>query len=282
MDIRSSYEKSDDIVVSKEINEYLDGIEIECKTKISIEQRRWYFMKELLMQDSMKQEYPSTPSEAFEASNEGLYYGKQIAKLRADGHICKVPYQEGQPVHSAFDIGYHDFTSIWFFQLSNGGQIQIIDFYQFNGEGAKYYVDYLKSKKYTYGTHILPHDAIHNDAGSGTNWLSIFESLSKERCHVLTQKECDPLNGIQCVRSTLSRCYFDEQKCKKGVSHLESYKKEWNEKLGTYRSTPLHNADSHAADAFRYLCIGLDLGYVGGKYLTATRVQEMRRAHGYK
>lgn len=275
-------EESKEIIISKETEEYITGIELECRVKIDDSQRRWYELKSKDMQDSMKQEYPSTPSEAFEASNEGLYYGKQISKLRSEGHICRVPYQEGQPVHTAFDIGFHDFTSIWFFQLAPGGQIQVIDFYQFNGEGAKYYVDYLKSRGYTYGTHILPHDAMHNDAGSGTNWLSIFESLTKERCHVLNIKECDPLNGIQCVRSILGRCYFDEQKCKKGVSHLEAYKKEWNDKLGTYRSTPLHNADSHASDAFRYLAIALDLGYVGGKYLSAEKVKEMRRAHGYK
>ena len=79
----------DDVVVSKEINEYLDQIEIERQRKIDEEQRRWYEMKWRNQGDSMRSEFPSTPREAFESANEGLYYGAQISKLRADGGICK-------------------------------------------------------------------------------------------------------------------------------------------------------------------------------------------------
>ena len=60
------------IIISKDTNDYLDRIERERQRKIDEEQRRWYEMKLRLLGDSMKQEYPSNPEEAFESANEGL------------------------------------------------------------------------------------------------------------------------------------------------------------------------------------------------------------------
>lgn len=235
----------DDVVVSQEINEYLDQIEITSNCKIDIEQRRWYFLKHQLLGESMKQEYPSTPAEAFEASNEGLYYGAQIAKLRADGHITRVPYQESIPVHLSFDIGYDDHTSIWFFQLVPGGTVNVIDYYENCNEGAKFYNDILRQRGYTYGTAILPPDAQSHNPAMGNTWLDVFTELFTGSIHVVDKKDTDILNGIQGVRSTLGRCYFDEARCSKGIQRLESYKKSFNDKLGCYRNVPLHDENSH-------------------------------------
>jgi phage terminase large subunit len=44
------------------------------------------------------------------------------------------------------------------------------------------------------------------------------------------------------------------------VDALKLYRYEWDEKLGTLRSKPVHDWTSHAADAFRYLCEGLGRG----------------------
>lgn len=277
-----AYQEFDDRVdISQETNSYIDIVEMETGDKINIAQRRWYELKSRSMGDTMKQEYPSTPKEAFEASNEGLYYGASISKMRREGKICKVPYQESSQVHTAFDIGFHDFTSIWFFQLAPGGVIQIIDCYQNCNEGAKFYVDVLRSKGYTYGTHIFPHDARNHNPGTGTSWEEEFQKLTKDRIHVIDQKDCSPFNGIQTVRSMLSRCYFDESKCKAGLQALESYKKEWNDKIGSYRSTPLHDKSSHFADSFRYLCTAIDLGHVGGGYMTPDKLNQLKANAGF-
>lgn len=49
----------------------------------------------------MKREFPSTPDEAFEASNESLYYGKQIVEATQQGRIRNVYYDANVPVHTA-------------------------------------------------------------------------------------------------------------------------------------------------------------------------------------
>lgn len=271
-------EKDPNIIVSQTTHEYLNKIQNEVGCKINDDQRRWYELKSSSMQDSMKQEYPSTPAEAFEASNEGLYYGSQIAQMRREGKICKIPYLESAKVHASFDLGYDDHTAIWFFQLAPGGVIQLIDYYENNGEGAKFYADILNSKRYTYGSIILPHDGRKKEGVTATSWEDVFRNLLTARIEVLENDFL--LDGIQSVRTNLSRCYFDEAKCKEGISHLEAYKKEWNDKLGCYRNSPLHNKDSHCADSFRYLCMALDKGIVSGVYMTPEKLQQLKNNAG--
>ena len=254
---QSYRESGQGIIVSKETNEYLDYIESERKRKIDEEQRRWYEMKLKMLGDSIKQEYPSTPKEAFESANEGLYYGQQLAKIRNNGSLCKVPYDDALPVHSAWDIGLDDFSAIWCFQINRGGSISIINYYENWDEGAAHYCDWLNKQKYRFGRHILPHDARKRDIGAKTQYIDYLTPLLDGKFVVLDIKECDKLEGIQTVRSMLSRCVFDEERSIKGFNHLEAYKKVWDDRLGCYKNTPLHDEHSHAADAFRYLAIGL-------------------------
>lgn len=248
---------SPEIIVSKENNEYLDRIELERKRKIDEEQRRFYEMKHRMLGDAMKQEYPSTPAEAFESANEGLYYGTQISKLRSNGSICHVPYDDNSVVYTAWDIGLDDFTSIWCFQITRGGGVNIINFYENWDEGASHYADWLNKQKYRFDRHIFPHDARKRDAGAKTTYLDHLRPLLEGKYVVLDIKECDKFEGIQTVRSMISRCCFDESRCSKGIKHLEAYRKVWDDRLGCYKNSPLHDEHSHAADAFRYLAVGL-------------------------
>ena len=59
-------------------------------------------------------------------------------------------------------------------------------------------------------------------------------------------------DGINAVRALLPRCVFDSAKCAKGIEALRNYRKEWDDKLKSFRMRPLHDWCSHAADAFRY------------------------------
>lgn len=66
------------------------------------------------------------------------------------------------------------------------------------------------------------------------------------------------IEGIDAVRNILSRCWFDESKCELGIKTLENYKKEWNNRHGSWPSRPLHNFASHGTDAFRMLAMNTD------------------------
>ncbi len=45
----------------------------------------------------MKREHPSTPQEAFEASTEGAYYGREMAAAAEQGRICDLPINPSVP-----------------------------------------------------------------------------------------------------------------------------------------------------------------------------------------
>jgi hypothetical protein len=83
--------------------------------------------------------------------------------------------------------------------------------------------------------------------------------------------------GIDATRNLLSRCWFDEEGCVQGVSCLDNYRKEWNDRHGCWSSKPLHNFASHGVDAFRMLVVGF--GKLGGRGLTGAEWRELRAAY---
>jgi hypothetical protein len=48
---------------------------------------------------------------------------------------------------------------------------------------------------------------------------------------------------------------IDAAKCARGIEALKQYRREWDDKLKTFKRAPLHDWTSHGADAFRYLAM---------------------------
>lgn len=187
---------------------------------------------------------------SFNRGVEGSYYGKLIENARNEGRICSVPYETRSPVHSAWDIGFGDSTSIIFWQEC-GGEIRIIDFYENNGEGIAHYVKHLQSKPYVYGTHYMPHDAGSGSIQTGRTLQDVAYEIGLKT--TILQREVDIGIGIEAVRSLLSIAFIDEKKCHHLLKCLENYHKKYNEKTQCYSENPLHNWCSHAADSVRYM-----------------------------
>ena len=64
-------------------------------------------------------------------------------------------------------------------------------------------------------------------------------------------------DGIHAAQLLLQRCYFDAEKTKKGLEALRQYHRAYDEKKRSFRPSPIHDWSSHAADAFRYLAVGV-------------------------
>ncbi len=223
------------------------------------EQMAWYSIRHHTQSEDMKREFPSTPEESWEVSNEGLYYGKQISIARAEGRISNIPYDETIPVYTAWDLGYNDSNSIWFFQVV-GKEIRLIDYVEGSGESLSYWLGIVKSKPYVYEKHLAPHDIMVHEYSSG---MTRQASARKMGINLLPVQKVSLLSGIDAARNILNRCWFDEKKCSVGIKSLENYKKDWDDRNGCWRSQPLHNWASHGADGFRTLATGLH--YIIGK-----------------
>ncbi len=250
----SSYRIGNAPQVTGEMQLYFDQL-LNIGIELDDEQKAWYIARESTQTDGMRREYPSTPEEAWEVSHEGLYYSKQMTMVRAEKRIGHIPYDEYLPVFSAWDIGYNDNNAIWIFQLHKL-EIRLLEYIEGSGESLVHWIGVIKSRPYIYEKHLAPHDIKVHEYSSG---IQRIETARKHGINFLPSKDVGKLPGIDMVRNILSRCWFDEKKCDKGIKALDCYKKEWDERNGCWRSQPLHNWASHGADAFRTLATGLSL-----------------------
>jgi len=248
-----SYRIGNAFSLNDEMQKYFEHLKI-IGINLDDEQKSWYIAKEVLQKDDMRREFPSTPEESWEVSNEGLYYGKYMSMARADGRIGFIPYDEQLPVHTAWDLGYNDSNSIWFFQIYKK-EIRLIDYEEGSGESLAYWLRVLKEKGYAYEKHLAPHDIMVHEYSSGMTRQATARKLG---INFIPSQKVEIIPGIDAVRGILNRCWFDEKKCSKGIKALDNYKKDWDERNGCWRSQPLHNWSSHGADAFRTLVTGLN------------------------
>lgn len=254
-----SYSSNDPYPISADLDEYFAKLDLDG-IKLTQKQRWWYAAKHETQRENMQREYPSTPDEAFSASQEGYWYASYIKELRAAGHVRRLSYDKALPVHTASDLGQKDAMSTWFFQVNRSDDIHIIDFWQKTDCPIEQYALMLKSKGYTYGMHLWPHDANARDkAGNTFVQQAIPFGLSG-----IVLSPAGLIAGINEVRTFLSKCWFDEVKCADGLKHLENYKKKWNSTFGGYSSEPVHDIASHASDAMRYLAQGIKQVYSSG------------------
>jgi phage terminase large subunit len=197
----------------------------------------------------IKQEYYCS----FQAGVAGAYFSEQMEKATEEGRITNVPWEPSLPVHTAWDLGLDDQTSIWFFQRLRQ-EIRLIDYLEDSGAALDHYTRELNRKPYTYGDHFLPHDVEVRELGTGRSRRSMLRGLGLD---VRVVPKLPVEDGINAVRSILPRCWFDADKCERGIKALRSYRTEFDAAAGTFKARPLHDWSCHAADAFRYLALSI-------------------------
>lgn len=241
------------VAIPQRLMLYFDRLKSEHGIKLLPGQKAWYALKEEDQgAEDMHREYPSFPDEAFQVAIEGAYYAQMIRRARQDGRLTKVPVADGVPVHTAWDLGMNDMTSVWFFQVF-GREIRLVDYYENSDAGFSHYAQLLGKKGYFYGNHYGPHD------------LEVRELFSSDGEAPKTRQEialqygiefqviprlADMRDGREAVRQVLPQCVFDQEQCAEGIKALEHYRREWNQAKGVYSNQPRHDWSSHGAKAF--------------------------------
>ena len=197
-------------------------------------------------EDQYEQEFECS----FQAAVSGAYYGKQIQKAEKENRITDVHYDASNDVETWWDLGIGDSTSIWFAQRV-GKEIHLIDYYESSGESLAHYAGVLRDKGYKYGRHVAPHDITTRELGTGKSRLEVAYELGLD-FEVCPRLEVD--HGIEAVRNNLDNCWFDKNRCKYGIDCLRQYRKQFDDRMQTFKNKPLHDWASHGADAFRYGC----------------------------
>jgi len=246
----------DRVLMTPEDHEYFDALEAAAGVTIEPDQRAWYVATRDADfsgdEQKMWQEYPSTPAEAFQKSTEGCYYTKQFTAARKERRITRLPLLPGVPCNTFWDIGNSDGTAIWVHQRV-GAEHRFVRFFEGWGEPYSYFVGELQKLGVVWGVHYLPHDADHVRQGQTINKSPkqmLEELMPGARWEVVPR--IDDVNwGINQTRDAFPACFFDEEYCKDGLIHLESYRKQWNTRQACFADAPLHDIHSESADAFR-------------------------------
>ena len=200
-------------------------------------------------EDKYQQEFECS----FSAPVEGSYYSSIINELEEKGRMVDIEVDGLARTYTGWDLGMSDSTSIWVAQLVNK-EIRLVDFVENHGVGLDYYVNWLKEHDWMHATHILPHDVVVRELGTGKSRKEMLEDAG---LHITVADKLTIMDGIQAARRILPRCWFDP-KVKDGLDALKNYRRVYDEKRNVFHDRPLHDWASHASDAFRYLAVGLD------------------------
>lgn len=184
---------------------------------------------------------------------EGAVYANELRAAQAGERITRVPYDAAHPVHTFWDLGFSDNTSIWFAQAI-GFEYRLIDYLDDSQKPLTHYLQTLQQRGYVYGTHYLPHDARAKQLGTGR---SIEELMRAAGMKVEIVAKLSPADGINAARSIFGQCYFDGDKTADGLQALRHYRYEQVEEKGVLKDEPLHDWSSHGSDAFRYFAVAI-------------------------
>lgn len=250
-----SYELEEKVNYDFTLTDYFNKIEEEIGRKITEPQRNWYAKQSVLLGEKVKQEFPSTVSEAFLASTDAYYFAEAIGRAYTSNRcLYSALYDALLPVYVAMDIGVNDLTVLIFFQIAHG-EVRIIDYYEDKNKDVPFYAKYLlQDKRYLYHTIFLPHDSRNkNNLDINNSFERDFRRLfngTNTRFHVLTKM--DKQLSISHAKIMIDRCVFNVNRVKPLLDQMAKYRKTWNESLGRWMEEPYHNTASNYADAFRY------------------------------
>jgi phage terminase large subunit len=118
-------------------------------------------------------------------------------------------------------------TAIWFAQVI-GREIRIVDYYEASGVDLGHYVRELNARPYVYAGHVVPHDAQARELGTGKSRLEVLASLGLKNLQVAPKHRLE--DGINAVRVFLPKCWFDAEKCARGIDALKLYRAEVDER----------------------------------------------------
>lgn len=214
----------------------------------------WYVQYlEWIRDDQLRKAWLEWDREAYDVK--WAIYSSQIKQAREEWRICKVPVEKHLPLYTAWDLWINDYMSLVIFQVY-WKEARVVDSYYNDWEPLDFYISRLRQANYKIEKHYLPHDANVMSRQTGKTDYDVLTWLW-ERCEVLPRTS-DIRTDINQTRQKFPYIWFDSERARTLIEHLEIYRKERDEKHQVFKDRPYHWPESHFADAFRYMCGALD------------------------
>lgn len=199
-----------------------------------------------MTEDAYQQEYECNPN----IGRPGAIYAKELSEAEAAGRVRPFEPDKGALVHTTWDLGSPENTSVVYFQRV-GPFVYIVD----HDKGLRLTtgerVAHMLAKGYPYGYHCLPHDGAARRPG-GLSFAEELEAAGLMNVVVIPRTD-DPERRINRMWEMFPNIYFNEPKTVKLRESLEAYCRKIEKTSATIRSEIQHDWASHDADAFGYI-----------------------------
>jgi hypothetical protein len=200
-------------------------------------------------EDIIQQEYYCS----FAGAQTGSYYSSWVNQARTETRIRPNLFDATLPVDTFWDIGNGDDTVIGFRQIAYNER-RWIDCYAANRQGLDHYASVLtelaRVRKYRYRHHYFPHDMKVVEFTTNESRLAAARRLGISPASVVPRRPFG--EGIDAVRRSFARYWFDEHRCGTLIDALALYHKKWNKDGHCFTDLPDHDWSSHYADMVRY------------------------------
>lgn len=259
---------------------------------LSSRKKAWYAARVRELGWMIRQEYPTTPDEAFDQVTENSIYGTELEFAKTQGRLDAVfEADRMRATYVSYDLGKSDLTSMWLVQVGSDGRYYVLDHHACNREGVEHYAAIARSWEAKYGVHILkhfmPHDA-ENSQWQGASFAAYFRSAGFVVS--VLPRVANIWAGINAVRRILPHCVFHARcgatinvrgrEYPSGIRALENYKTAEDGANGVVRREPLHDIHSHSSDSFRYFAEAVEAGRVARSTGWDDEPQGQQRAVG--
>jgi len=186
---------------------------------------------------------------------EGAIYAKEVMAMIEERRFRPVPYDPKLPVHTIWDLGWNDQTSIVFVQKIIS-EVRVIDYEEESFLRFDEWAKRLSAKPYLYGDHYLPHDGKNKtQAANGVSAQALLTPLLRQKPKIIARPDSKEV-PIRAARMMFPRVYMDE-KCARLLDCLKRYRRGVPESTGE-PGAPVHDEYSHGADAFGGLAMIVD------------------------
>jgi phage terminase large subunit len=189
----------------------------------------------------------------------GAIYTSEITDMVREQRARLMPYDPRLPVHRIWDLGWNDLMTVIMVQKPTPSSVVVVNYLEDARIKYSNMIEAMKELRYNWGEDWLPHDREQHHPTSGTNAKKALIGLG---CRVKDIPKTKPESRIKAARMMFPRVYIDNTKRdtppdrpdrKLGAGHLldrlKRYKRHIPKNTGE-EASPVHDVNSHAADAF--------------------------------
>ncbi len=201
-------------------------------------------------------------------NEETKYFAIAINKVYETGRIVPGLFIPNKKVYSFFDIGVNDCTAITLVQFeSRGNQLwpTVIGYMENNNRDLRYYVDEINGfcARYNlpFAIHFIPHDGKNRNFNDGLKTTVDYLQEMGEK-GMFVHRPSSHKTAIESIRQKLFMTNFNKDNTQRLIDCLSNYEKEYDEKLGRFKDSPVHDWSSHGVKSYQTMVLALEANLI--------------------